>query len=61
MMLPLLLNLDMFGGSAPVTDFRGRAAQSLSIVWGAAQSVQTVWAADQSLTVIWSAKEGTEV
>jgi len=51
MLLPLLMNLDMFTEPAPVTDFRGRGAHAVSLVYAGKHAVSTVYVGEHLVTI----------
>lgn len=61
MLLPLLMNLDMFSEPPPVTDFQGDATQAMATRWTAEQSLGPRWLALQSLTIKWTSKQENDV
>lgn len=56
MLLPLLMNLDMFSEPEPVTDFRGRAQRSAMLVYTATHEAEQLYTATHSATIVYAAK-----
>lgn len=57
MLLPLLMNLDMFSEAQPVTDFRGTGQHYVASVYYGTHSVAPVYVGQHTVTIVYTGKQ----